>query len=143
MYGIPGTVFATKHWYLPAVRAGSFGGAVRVFNPGTVPVLATVHVALDEGAGAWLERSIPPFSEITFPLASLTSAKELAAEVDATGPVVASAGWTDSAGLPVSAIASAAPARDWSLLVGLAATATQDSIPLPNPPDPTPPPPMS
>jgi hypothetical protein len=131
--GIPGTVVGAAHWYVPYVRSDKYGGVVTVFNPGQRAVTATVHAALDEGAGGWQQREVPSFSQITVPVSSMTTALSSAAVVDATGSVVVGTVRSWGTGQPTVSMGSAVSTRTWTLITGLAGRGFSESLDMLNP----------
>jgi len=130
--GVPGTTAAENTWYLPEVHGG-LGSTITLFNPGSEPVTATIHTALTGGSGPWLLRSVPAHTEVRVPVSSITSAREVSVEVDATAPVVAGSEWQDGAPLPVASVGCVETANSWSIIGGLGGGATSDSISIYNP----------
>lgn len=131
--GVPGTVVGASSWYLPYVHADKYGGAVTVFNPGQKPIKATVRLALDEGAGGWQQRTVPPFTQISVPVSSMTTGVAAAAIVEATGPVVAGAVRYWGAGQPAASMGSAIGSTFWTLFTGLAGRAFSEAVDIVNP----------
>ena|GEM_PF-1492242 len=130
--GIPGTVVAATHWYLPDVR-GASGSEIALFNPTGRAVLATIRTALTVGSGPWLQVNVPAHSEMLVPVSQLTRTAALAAEVDGSGPLVVASEWYDGTTSPTTAIGSVATATSWSFIGGLAGKGASDSLSVFNP----------
>ena len=130
--GIPGATAAARTWYLTDVRGGA-AGMVTLFNPGSVPALATIRIGLTAGVGPWLQRSVPAHTEIRVPVTSLTSAPLVSAEVSSTGLIVAGSAWLGGAAMPVVAVGSVTTADAWSIIVGFDGGVTSDTLSIFNP----------
>ena len=130
---IPGAVAPAVHWYLADARSGGSPTTVTVFNPGTRPVQASVHLALAKGQGPWQQRTIPAFGQVNLSLGGLTTSTALGIEVDADGPVVAGAMRQAGSVSPSAYLGAIEAARSWLVLGGYAGLGTSQTISVINP----------
>jgi hypothetical protein len=129
---IPGGVTTATQWYLPVVHSDK-SGLVTIFNPGNLTVTARIQMSLDEGAGAWLQRSVPPFSEVTLPVARLTHLQLAAVSIESSAPVLAAALWYVKADQPAAYQGVDVAGNNWAIVTGLCDPVFVDTLEIQNP----------
>jgi hypothetical protein len=129
---VPGGAAPSTHWYLPVAHSDK-GGLVTIFNPGSAAATVRIQLFLDEGPANWLQRTVPPFSELDVPVDRLTHLELIATSVTASAPVLAGALWYANSGQPAAYSGVDLAGKTWAILTGLSEAGVADTLELQNP----------